>query len=189
MDYHQININEDSYLALLSLNTLPLSDKRKRESEGTKILLKKILNNDTIQLAYYDTGKPYLVGRSEHISISHSHDMLAVMIDKKNETGIDIELIRDKVLKITHKFLSTEEAHTIYYQNTEKAIVYWASKETLYKIYGKRNVDFKKQLAIENFEYTALGGDIIGHILMPDYKRSFNLRYQKISEYILVYPI
>jgi 4'-phosphopantetheinyl transferase len=43
---------------------------------------------------------------SKHISISHSHDKLAIIVNEKEATGIDIELIRDKVLKIKHKFLS-----------------------------------------------------------------------------------
>lgn len=189
MNYRRININEHSYIGLLNLNELTDTSKRQRENNGARALLKEMLESDhSIEVAYHDTGKPYLKGRTEHISISHSHDMLAIIVDKISNTGVDIELIRDKVLKIIPKFLSDKEQKELGDTNIEKSLVYWAAKETLYKIYGEKQVDFKEHLAVDSFDYNEHGGKISANISMPVFKRNFTLHYQKVNNYILVYP-
>lgn len=188
MDFQIININEYSKLGLFDLRNLQIENKREKEGAGVRFLLEKLLDNE-VELAYYDTGKPYLKGRTEEISISHSHDMLAVIVDKQKPTGIDIELIRDKVLKITHKFLSDKELKDIAGQSIEKVLVYWAAKETLYKIYAKKSVDFREHLFITNFDYTETGGEIISNIIMSGFEKEIKLKYMKVDEYMLVYPV
>ena len=188
MDYQVININESSKLALFDLRNLQIENKREKEAVGVKLLLSNLFN-DEVELAYYDTGKPHLKNRTEEISISHSHDMLAIIVDKQKPTGIDIELIRDKVLKITHKFLSDNELKNIAGQSIEKVLVYWAAKETLYKINKKKNVDFRVHLFIANFDYSEKGGELIANIVLHDFEKEIKLKYMKVDEYILVYPI
>lgn len=188
MNYQVININEFSRLGLFDLRNLQIKNKREKEGTGVRFLLAKLFNEE-VELAYYDTGKPYLKNRTEEISISHSHDMLAIIADNQKSTGIDIELIRDKVLKITHKFLSDIELKDIAGQTIEKVLVYWAAKETLYKIYAKRSVDFKEHLFIGNFEYNVGGGEIISKICLTNFEKEIKLRYMKVDEYMLVYPI
>jgi len=183
-----ININESSKLGLFDLRNLQIENKREKEGAGVRFLLDKLVGEE-VELAYYETGKPYLKNRIEEISISHSHDMLVVIVDKQKTTGIDIELIRDKVLKITHKFLSDNELKDIAGQSIEKVLVYWAAKETLYKIYAKKSVDFREHLFITNFEYNENGGEIISNIILNDFEKEIKLKYIKVHEYILVYPI
>lgn len=188
MDYKLININKSSVLGLFDLRSLSIENKREKEAEGARFLLSKLLG-EKVEIAYHDTGKPYLKGRKEEISISHSHDMLALLVDKEKPTGVDIELIRDKVLNITHKFLSDNELLGIANQPIEKVLVYWAAKETLYKIYSKKNVDFKEHLFVHNFEYNELGGEINSSICLDNFELDVRLKYLKINEYILVYPV
>ena len=152
MDFQVINISESSKLGLFDLRNLQIENKREKEAAGVRFLLGKLIGEE-IELTYYETGKPYLKNRTEEISISHSHDMLALMVDKQKPTGVDIELVRDKVLNIKHKFLSDSELADIAGQPIEKVLVYWAAKETLYKIYAKKSVDFREHLFISNFEY------------------------------------
>ncbi len=56
-----------------------------------------------------DHGKPYLVNFDYEISLSHSYDYAAVMISKDKKVGVDIELMKEKIDLIKHKFLSVEE--------------------------------------------------------------------------------
>lgn len=188
MDYKLININKSSILGLFDLRNLNIENKREKEAEGARFLLSKLLG-EQFELAYHDTGKPYLKGRKEEISISHSHDRLAIIVDAEKPTGVDIELIRDKVLNITHKFLSHNELLDIANQPIEKVLVYWAAKETLYKIYSKKNVDFREHLYVSNFEYNELGGEIISSINLSNFEMEIKLKYMKVDEYMLVYPI
>ena len=77
--------------------------KRELEKVGTQFLLAEMLKSNDFNLEYTQYGKPFLVGKTEHISISHSYNKLAIIINTKETTGIDIELIREKVVNIQQK--------------------------------------------------------------------------------------
>lgn len=161
-----------------------LSAKREIETKGKEYLANYLLGDNCI-IEYDDKGKPYLSCDSRHISISHSHDKLAIIVNEKESTGIDIELIRDKVLKIKHKFLTNEELLEAN-DDVEKLLIYWAAKETLYKIYGLKEVDFIAHLFVKPFTKHNLG-TIIGEINLPNFKETFELNYQILEDYVLVY--
>lgn len=184
------NITKDLYYGLLDLKAFAvyenISSKRKIETKGREYLLKKLINTDC-RVDYDDKGKPYLLNDSRHISVSHSHDRLAIIVNKSEATGIDIELIRDKVLKIKHKFLRETELADAN-DNIEKLLIYWAAKETLYKIYGLKEVDFIEHLLVKPFTKHNLG-TIIGDINLPHFKESFKLHYQLLPDYVLVYAL
>ena len=94
---------------------------------------------------------------------------------------------RDKVLKIKHKFLSQSELSDSN-DNVEKLLIYWAAKETLYKIYGLKEVDFIEHLFVKPFTKHNLG-TIIGEIKLPNFTESFDLNYQILEDYVLVYAL
>jgi phosphopantetheinyl transferase (holo-ACP synthase) len=182
------NIKEGLFYGLLNLKAFAvqenLSAKREIETKGKNYLAKYLLGN-SCAIAYDNKGKPYLSNDTRHISISHSHDKLAIIVNEHESTGIDIELIRDKVLKIKHKFLTNEELLEAN-DDVEKLLVYWAAKETLYKIYGLKEVDFIAHLFVKPFTKHKLGS-IIGEINLPNFKEVFELNYQLIEDYALVY--
>ena len=184
------NIKEGLFFGLLNLNNFAtennLTAKRDIETQGKNYLINKLLD-EAVEIKYDDKGKPYLAEDSRHISISHSHDKLAIIVNEKESTGIDIELIRDKVLKIKHKFLSATELIDAN-DNIEKLLIYWAAKETLYKIYGLKEVDFIENLFVKPFTKHNLG-TIIGKITLPNVNETFHLNYQLLDDYVLVYAL
>jgi 4'-phosphopantetheinyl transferase len=135
-------------------------------------------------LLYSAEGKPYLEENNAGLSISHSHGKLAVLINKGGEAGIDIELIRDKVKTIQHKFLNDTEK-VMADNNPEKLITLWAAKEALYKVYGLKGVDFKEHLFVDELTET----EMIGRIEMPEYKKRYKLITEKMEDYQLVYVL
>ena len=184
------NIKEGLFFGVLNLkeyaNSLDLTAKREIESRGKSYLMNYLLDQDT-DIKYDEKGKPFLTNNSKHISISHSHDKLAIIVNEQEATGIDIELIRDKVLKIKHKFLSDSELQDAN-DNVEKLLIYWAAKETLYKVYGLKEVDFIEHLFVKPFTKHNLG-TIIGVINLPNFTESFHLNYQILDDYVLVYAL
>lgn len=184
------NINKDLFYGVLDLKAFSaenkLSAKRDIESKGKECLIQSIIGKDA-KIYYDDKGKPHLENDNRHISISHSHDKLAVIVNNTEATGIDIELIRDKILKIKHKFLCESEL-TDTSDNVEKLLIYWAAKETLYKIYGLKEVDFIQNLFITPFEKQN-SGTIIGDIKLPAFNEKFELNYKIIGNYVLVYAL
>lgn len=158
--------------------------KREQEKAGSLFLLKELLKTNKIELGYTPANKPFLTGRTEHISISHSHDKLAVIINESENTGIDIELVRDKVLKIQHKFLNDIEAGYAK-DNVEKLITIWATKEALYKIYGLKELDFRTHLFVEEFEKDVIFGKINNGI----FNKRFKLLCEDVDDYKMVYVL
>jgi 4'-phosphopantetheinyl transferase len=182
------NINDRMTLGLLHLPDYAaftgLSGKRELERNATAYLLEKMFNNKC-KLEYSPEGKPSIKGEACHISISHSHDKLAIISNEAAPTGVDVELIRDKVLKIKDKFLSAEELNEAN-DNVEKLIIYWAAKEALYKLYGLKEVEFAKHLYVHPFDLS-FPGKLTGEIRLEKFQKKFNLHYEKLEDYMLVY--
>jgi 4'-phosphopantetheinyl transferase len=184
------NIQRALVIGILQLNKFAqlnnLIAKRDIENKGKQFLINHLFKKEIIIL-YDSNGKPYLKDNSQKISISHSYDKIAIIINDFEETGIDIELIRDKVLKIRRKFLSIKELENAE-EDVEKLLIYWGAKESLYKIYGLKELDFIKNIKIKPFiKYQA--GRIEGIITNSNFNRSFELNYLKIENYIMVYVL
>ena len=165
-------------------------EERKKQWLAVRVMLNRLMQAPKAAAIIYDDYKKPLVKDSDYkISISHSHDYAALIIDRYSETGIDIELIKPTVQKIAHKFLSDSEMKNI---NTTNAIdqmyVYWCAKEALYKLYGKKELDFKKNLMVHNFKYENKG-TITAQIIKGTFHKTYNLWYEKMDNYMLVYVI
>jgi 4'-phosphopantetheinyl transferase EntD len=99
-----------------------------------------------------DTRKPYLENEAYHFSISHCGDYAAVIVSKTKRVGIDIEIPNEKILKIAHKFLHTDENLMINNWDTvdrqQVSTILWSAKEAMFKWWGKGNVDFSEMLRV-----------------------------------------
>jgi 4'-phosphopantetheinyl transferase len=161
---------------------LRLEEKREIERRGTQFLLKKMLGSEGVEITYNEFKRPYLKGRSEHISISHSHQWLAISIHQSDETGVDVEMIREKVINIKHKFCSDKELEFAH-DDIDKLTLLWACKEAVYKAYGKKELEFKK-IKIDPVELFS-DGELNGTIHFEEHLRTYRLMYRKFSGYFL----
>jgi 4'-phosphopantetheinyl transferase len=96
------------------------------------------------------------------ISISHTSEYTATVVSFSNDVGIDLEKISPKLQIVAHKFLSEQERPFAEIDLTHLCI-YWCAKESLYKWYGKKNLSFKHNIAIQPFEIasTVIEGSIV----------------------------
>ncbi|MBR2194394.1 MAG: 4'-phosphopantetheinyl transferase superfamily protein [Salinivirgaceae bacterium] len=108
------------------------NDRRRTEWLTTRIVLRKLLNRD-VTIAHDSNGKPYIAESKSFISISHSKNMVAVMVAEQN-LGIDIEQITARTTKVHHKFLTGSELDWCK-TDTEHTLV-WTVKEAAYKLIG-----------------------------------------------------
>jgi 4'-phosphopantetheinyl transferase len=110
---------------------------------------------------YYDEfGKPHLHSENRHtefteVSISHSHHFSAIIVSNE-AVGIDIEMQRDKIIKIAHKFVNDEELNRLQKTNTteyiKKLTVKWGAKEAIFKIKNEKGISFKDHIQVIPFE-------------------------------------
>ena len=66
--------------------------------------------------------------------------------------------------------------------------VIWGAKECIYKIYGKKGVDFKENMKINKFNYLK-DNYLVANIDMPDYQKEISIYYEKISNCILCWGL
>ena len=168
---------------------------RKKQWLSTRILLNELTGKNS-RIVYDEFGKPSVEKTSIHISLSHSHDLIAMVIDSKR-TGVDIELIKSKIQNIASKFMSGLELLSVLNQNRETAFpenrieqlyVYWCAKEALYKLYGKKQLFFKENIIIHPFKYR-IQGEITGEIITKSFHKKYKLHYEKINGYMMVYVL
>jgi 4'-phosphopantetheinyl transferase len=183
-------LHKNLQYALLDLEEFALcfglKEKRAIEKRAALYVVKHILKDERADIFYEESGRPYL-DNGMKISVSHSYNWLAVIVSASIEVGIDIEKVRDKILKIKEKFLSEEELNELKGASPEKYTLYWCAKEVLYKASGVSGLIFAQQLLIEPFAFSNTGGKIKAVVKLPASEKKHTLHYEVLNDYVLVY--
>lgn len=161
------------------------SDQRKKQWLAYRHLLKEMTSERKLKIHYSKEGKPYIPGSLSGISVSHTEDYAAVIIAENAEAGIDIELPKPRILKIRNKYLHPEEDKIISEGDIEELTLYWCAKEALYKLNGRKNIDFKSQLKIEKNR----DRKIRGRLYASEKEEAFDIFSELIDDLICVYVI
>lgn len=119
----------------------------KRERLVARLLINHLCGEEKI-VAYKNTGQPYLIDHSFHISISHTKGYVAVAVNPNRAIGIDIEYRSNRILKIKERFMLKEERLCAEKSPNELAYVLlcWCAKEAAYKKLEISTVDFFEEL-------------------------------------------
>ncbi len=130
-------------------------------------------------------GKPFPAGYDYQLSLSHSFPFVAVLLDKYESVGIDLEQPKEKLLRIASRIHNDDELKDAG-TDVIKHCIYWCAKETLIKIYGKKDLVFSENMRILPFK-RELEGHIIGKIIVKDVERVIPLYYKVHPEFVLVF--
>lgn len=130
-------------------------------------------------------GKPYLLNSSLHISQSHSYPYVAVILDSKKNVGIDIEQKKATLFRVASRIFSEAEVENAG-NNLTKLCILWCAKEALIKLYGKKDLNLKEEIAIDEF---TLGetGFLSGNILKKHHEKLYSLQYLVQEDFALVF--
>lgn len=147
-------------------------------------LLQQILLTDA-DLYYDETGKPHLTN-NQFISISHSHEFATIIVSDQ-QVGIDIEMLREKIVTIVDKF-SVEPLNKKVKQNyIKKLTVIWGAKEAIFKILNQKGISFKNHITVDNFNL--LHNQTHAIVTFKANITTFSVFYLKINNYMLVYAM
>jgi len=138
---------------------------------------------------YYDeAGKPHLKD-GHKISITHSNHFTGIIVSTQNEVGIDIEMQREKILRIAFKFTPVEEYKTI--ANTDaliqKLTIVWGAKESLYKIYAEPGLSFLHHIDVKDFSFDDTR--TTAEILYKGNCSSYDIKFLEFEGFTCVYAI
>ncbi|WPR71911.1 4'-phosphopantetheinyl transferase superfamily protein [Flavobacterium sp. NG2] len=150
-------------------------------------LLQEAGYND-LDLYYDEFGKPHLKDNN-YISITHSHHFSAIIISDKT-VGIDIELHREKIIRIADKFAVKEFEYLDKnnpFEYVQKLTVIWGAKEAIFKIQNEKGISFKDHINVQSFDLennTTTADLIFGNI-----DKKFNIYYESFEGFGLVYAL
>ncbi len=179
----EVQLNEKNQLRLNGMK----SEMHQRAFLSVRKLL-ALAGHSDFDLYYDEFGKPNLIDQ-KHISITHSHHFSAIIVS--NETvGIDIEMQRDIILKIAHKFVNDEELERL--QKTDlndyikKLTVKWGAKEAIFKIKNEKGISFKDHIQVIPFELNEQ--QTIANLNFNGTNQKFTIHFSELdTNFTLVY--
>jgi phosphopantetheinyl transferase len=181
--FYQHTINQSTKLGIWKieeeenffLQKVPLqqnithSHKRLQHLAGRYLLQYLFPDFPYSEILIADTRKPYLPNEQYHFSISHCGNYAAAIVSSNNRVGIDIEIPTEKITRIAHKFIHTNEmqwmekfpvsdllftvgnstqAEQLKTENYKLKTVIWSSKEAIFKWYSFGEIDFKEHMQL-----------------------------------------
>lgn len=176
-------------VTLNATNTLRFNGMKSELHQRAFLSVRKLLqekNYTDFDLEYDEFGKPHLKD-GKHISISHSHEFSTIIISDQ-KAGIDIELQREKIIKIADKFVDYE-FEFLNKQNQEdyikKLTVIWGVKESIFKIRNEIGISFKNHIQVKAFEIKDQSGSASLHF--QNKIELFTFYFEEIENFTLVY--
>jgi 4'-phosphopantetheinyl transferase len=163
-----------------------LQNIRRLEWLSSRWLLHKLTGaQQRMPLAKDAFSKPFFLDQPDlFCSLSHSQGIVGAMIASKN-CGCDIQVLVEKMPRIAAKFLGMEEADTVAdlseAQRFEYYHLYWTAKESLYKAYGIKALDFRKNIFIRQILWDGHTGAALGSIEKDDVQLAYRLRFGKVE--------
>jgi 4'-phosphopantetheinyl transferase len=154
------------------------SENRKQEFVATRVLRHEIFGYQHIH--YKPHGSPFIKNEG-YISISHTKNCVGIALNKEYEIGLDLEYERPKIDKIQHKFISEDEKVLFNCDSKLELTKIWSAKETLYKLAGRNEIDFKTQLRLSK----KTDNIWIGNILNIDHKLTTEISIFESNELII----
>lgn len=142
---------------------------------------------EKVYLSHHDNGKPYIENNAINISITHTEDYVAVMLNDEDEVGIDCESLERDFSVVEKKALSEDELDNLDdEQKNEQLAIYWCAKEAIYKLTSQHNVSFAKQIELDDFRLKD-EGDLTATFTDKDgYEQELELYYFTFDRHVLV---
>lgn len=167
---------------ILSETTHP---EKKLEFMAGRMLCKSVLGNLKITekpIFRNEYGKPTIPDSDYSISLSHTENYIALSLGYKLDVGIDIEKPKPKMATVAPRLYTKEEMeycqdNLIYFSKI------WCAKEVLYKLFMKRELDFRQHLSVkpQNNDWSLMNGTI----KKGDFHQNYQLAFYELEDYFI----
>lgn len=149
-------------------------------------LLKEAGYSD-FDLFYDEDGKPHLKD-GKQISITHSNNFSAIIMGDEN-VGIDIELQRDKIIRIADKFIEYEFTYLRKNEDDyiKKLTVIWGDKEAKFKMCNSRSLSFKDDMKVFNFDL--IDGKGKASVQQNEFVKDFDFFFEEFENFTMVFAL
>lgn len=178
-----------SFREKLSLANISRVEKQV-EWKGARLAIKSAL--DCIHLPYPgfykdEFGKSHPMDGYGHVSLTHTRGIAAAIFHKDMPVGIDLDYIREKVVRLGPKFLLDEEMEFLG-QDPVMYTIAWSAKESIFKCQGRRGVSLKNNIRLSPF---TLQDDVIkAKVYDTEFSNHFyTVKVEREGDVVLTYTI
>ncbi len=161
------------------------NEARKKEWLTVRLVLKTLLNKEA-EIIYNENGKPYLKDNDYSLSVSHSKELVAVIIGESKALGIDVEKISAKPKRVCHKFLSGNELENYKESKDEVYTFLWSAKESIFKLYSNYHLIFDTQIIFPFVDFTD-EGNFTAKVSLNNTEINQEVFYKKINNFVLTW--
>lgn len=176
-----------SFREKLSYANISHPEKRK-EWATARVAIREAL--EALQLPYPgffkdEHGKSQSMNGQGFVSLTHTPGFAGAIFHREQPVGIDMDLIREKILTIGFRFLDGSELDFLEKDPAHYTMA-WSAKESIFKCQGKRGVSFRENILLEPFDSTA--EKIQGKIRGTDFADHFyTVEVRRLQNVILTY--
>jgi 4'-phosphopantetheinyl transferase len=149
------------------------------ETLAGRVLVKHLVaqaGKEYIGLSKTSENAPFFPNLACHVSISHTAEYAVATLHPESVVGIDIEQARAQIARIAPRLMSEEELDFAG-DDLQTLTLIWCAKETLYKIYRKKGLDFRYDMLVLPFERASEGTGIFQGCLFPNEPHPFVLNF------------
>ena len=131
-------------------------------------------------------SKPFFSdSATQTCSLSHSQSLVGALLAEQGgaAVGCDLQVLVEKMPRLAPKFLNLREMEFVLDHPFPEQFVlfhlFWTAKESLYKAYGIKELDFRAHLQVEPFVWNGRETITTGRITKPGYDQNFRLWMEK----------
>lgn len=162
------------------------SESLRKQKLAVRALLDAMFE-EKVYLSHHDNGKPYIENNAINISITHTENYVAVILNDDDEVGIDCESLDRDFSAVEKRALSEDELDNLDDdQKNEQLAIYWCAKEAIYKLTSQHDVNFAEQIELDDFRLKD-EGDLRATFTDKDgYEQELDLYYFTFDRHVLV---
>ena len=120
-------------------------------------------------------------------SLSHSHGHAAALV-ARSPCGVDLQRRVEKITRLRSKFERPDERASVARAADEAGALHvlWGAKESLFKLWSRREVDWHEHLVVRAFDYVPGGGSFLAEVRKTDPPIPARAWWRWLDEFCLV---
>lgn len=132
-------------------------------------------------------GKSHSMNGQGYVSLTHTPGFAAAIFHREQPVGIDMDLIREKILRIGFRFLDPSELDFLEKDPAHYTMA-WSAKESIFKCQGRKGVSFRDNILLDPFSPNAT--QIKGRIRGTEFAdHHYTVEVRRLENVILTYTI
>lgn len=132
-------------------------------------------------------GKSHSMNGHGFVSLTHTQGFAGAIFHRDQPVGIDLDLIREKILRIGFRFLDPAELDFLDNDPVHYTMA-WSAKESIFKCQGRKGISLRDNILLDPFDVST--SRIKGRIRGTEFAdHHYTVEVRKLENVILTYTI